>query len=204
MSETNYTVKTCTHCHEEKDLSQFSKDKCATDGYCYKCKVCSRSLNVEHSRTKKGLITRIYSNMKSHSIRRGDNPPEFTLSELREWALKQIIFHDLHDKWVESGFHRDEAPSFDRTDDYQGYSLSRLKLMPWHENKKKGMSDIKNGINNKQNKSVIQMTLDGLFVAKHYSISQAGRDTVINFRSISLCCLGKLKTAGGFKWEFAI
>ena len=29
------------------------------------------------------------------------------------------------------------------------------------------------------------------------------RELGINFRSISACCLGKLKSAGGFKWKFA-
>lgn len=38
-------IKTCTKCHKEKKLSEFSKDKTHTDGYSSICKVCR---NEEH------------------------------------------------------------------------------------------------------------------------------------------------------------
>ena len=36
-------MKTCSTCKELKPLFEFSKDKKAKDGLCYRCKVCSKS-----------------------------------------------------------------------------------------------------------------------------------------------------------------
>lgn len=53
--------------------------------------------------------------------------------------------------------------------------------------------------NAKPPKSVIQIK-DGNKIAEFNSISQAERKTFI--KNISACCLGKLKTAGGYQWQF--
>ncbi len=36
-------MKRCGCCREEKDLSEFVKDKNTKDGYCYYCKDCKRA-----------------------------------------------------------------------------------------------------------------------------------------------------------------
>ncbi len=51
-------------------------------------------------------------------------------------------------------------------------------------------------------KSVNQLTLDGEFVAEFKSLSEAGRQTGIDFRSISAVLNGKQKTTKGYKWEY--
>lgn len=135
---------------------------------------------------------------KASSIKRGHNPPEYTLEEFKRWALVQPKFHELYETWVNSGYQEMLSPSTDRTDDYQGYALHLLNWMTWAENKGKGYTDKKNGINNKNSKSVVQMTMIGLFVAKFHSGAQAGRDTGIANSDISSCCTGKLNSAGGF------
>lgn len=43
---------------------------------------------------------------------------------------------------------------------------------------------------------------DGKIIDEFYGISQAGRETGINFRYISSCCLGKRKQAGGYQWKY--
>ena len=50
-------------------------------------------------------------------------------------------------------------------------------------------------------KKVQQFTTDGTPVAEYKSQMGAGRETGVNFRNISACCLGKRKTAGGFVWR---
>lgn len=59
------------------------------------------------------------------------------------------------------------------------------------------------GINIKTKKKVIQYTMDKKFVSEYPSISDAGRETGVNYKNISSVCNGKRNNAGGYIWEFA-
>ena len=52
-------------------------------------------------------------------------------------------------------------------------------------------------------KLVSQFTLDGEFIKTYPSTMEAERQTGIKHSSISYCCRGKQKTAGGFIWKYA-
>ena len=54
-------------------------------------------------------------------------------------------------------------------------------------------------------KEVVQLTMDGIEVARHESIAAAGRAVGVHCMSISKCLnhSDERKTAGGFKWKFA-
>lgn len=62
--------------------------------------------------------------------------------------------------------------------------------------------ECKQRIGRANSKSVNQYTKDGDFVARHESMTQAEVKTGIKFQSISQCCRGIIKTAGGYKWFF--
>ena len=66
------------------------------------------------------------------------------------------------------------------------------------------MTNIKLGINNKPNKAVYQMDLDGTVINEFNSLHIAERETGIDCRSISRVCLGKKKSTQGFKWRFKL
>lgn len=51
-------------------------------------------------------------------------------------------------------------------------------------------------------KRVIQYSPDGIFVAKWESITQASETLHIYTSSITECCKGKRKTAGGYVWKY--
>ena len=51
-------------------------------------------------------------------------------------------------------------------------------------------------------KPVIQYKINGDFVAKYSSVSEAARINGFSIGNISSCCLGKRKTHKNFKWEF--
>lgn len=51
-------------------------------------------------------------------------------------------------------------------------------------------------------KSVLQYTKDNIFVNKFNSIKEAHEKTSVNYTSISSCCNGHLKYAGGYIWRF--
>lgn len=54
----------------------------------------------------------------------------------------------------------------------------------------------------KRSMPVIQLSLDGSFVAEYPSIREAERLTKIDFSSIRCCAHHYISTAGGYKWEF--
>lgn len=51
-------------------------------------------------------------------------------------------------------------------------------------------------------KKVLQFTKTGIFIKEYPSIKVAERQTGVNDGSISACCLGKYKSAGGFVWKY--
>jgi hypothetical protein len=59
-------------------------------------------------------------------------------------------------------------------------------------------------IREKMYKPVVQKSKDGTTVRTHRSAKHAAVELGINQWNIGLCCRGKQKTAGGFKWDFAI
>ena len=52
-------------------------------------------------------------------------------------------------------------------------------------------------------KEVCQYSLDFVLIKNYRSTKEAERETGVCSTSISSCCRGKLKTAGGFKWRYA-
>ena len=52
-------------------------------------------------------------------------------------------------------------------------------------------------------KQVLQKDLHGQLIKKYNSVKEASVATMILRPNISACCIGKVKTSGGFKWEFA-
>ena len=61
---------------------------------------------------------------------------------------------------------------------------------------------VKRIIDGGKKRLVIQLDLDGNFISEWNSLSEADRKTGTSFKNISLCCLNKRKTAGGFKWMY--
>jgi group I intron endonuclease len=55
----------------------------------------------------------------------------------------------------------------------------------------------------KTSKAVLQTNLEGTFIQEWKSIREAGETLKINRSNITACCKGKLKSAGGFIWEYA-
>jgi len=59
-------------------------------------------------------------------------------------------------------------------------------------------------INKNKRKPVIQISNIGECINRYESAYEANKQTGINFSSISKCCKGKAKSAGGFKWMYKI
>lgn len=198
--------KKCTKCGAIKPVNEFPPSKRNKIGLRSNCRNCAGEKHKEYRHTKKGLITKIYSCQKLHSERRGHNPPDYTKQELKEWCFSQKLFHELYDNWKANGFQKNDVPSCDRTDDYQGYSLDRLQLMTWKENRDKGHRDIENGVNNKHSKAVVGVNIKTGEVLEFYSTREAARKTGINQGCLSQCCVGnpRYKQVGGYVWKHKV
>lgn len=53
-------------------------------------------------------------------------------------------------------------------------------------------------------KAVCQFTKDNIFVARFDCMMDATKETGIDTGSISMCCNNKRKSAGGYKWKYAL
>ena len=195
------TSKNCTSCSKLKPLSAFRKNK--KNKYRAYCLNCEQVIKKLYRRSKQGVASVIYGSQRRSSKLRGHDMPDYTLDEFRDWLFNSLLFHKNYDLWVTSGYLKMEKPSVDRINDYLPYKFSNIQIMTWGQNHKKAMMDKLTGVNNKNNKAVIQLTVDSEYIAIHHSMSHASRITGICLDSISTCCLGKSKTAGGFKWALA-
>lgn len=60
------------------------------------------------------------------------------------------------------------------------------------------------GKNHHRSKTVLQLTLDGVFVSEYGSQKEASRKTKIHQGDISECCNMKYNMAGGYIWRFKV
>lgn len=68
---------------------------------------------------------------------------------------------------------------------------------------KKHSDTTKHKISKANKRAVTQILPDGTELFSYFSAIDASQDLGINRKSINNCCLGKQKTAGGFKWRYA-
>jgi hypothetical protein len=65
------------------------------------------------------------------------------------------------------------------------------------------IEETKKKISEKGNrKTVLQFTKDGQFIKEYPSVREASKQNGIRSSSISNCCLGRNKSAGGFVWKY--
>ncbi len=197
-------TKKCTKCGEVKLLIEFHKQKSGKGGIKPTCKKCCSIYIDTYHKTKDGLIALIYNNQLRSSKYRSYDMPDYTKEQLSIWIYSQPSFEQLFMDWTMSGNNRWLTPSPDRLNDYLPYTLDNLRLVTWKDNNSRGHSDMRNGINNKQSKSVIGVHKMTGEVIKYYSTIEASRQTGIDQGSISKCCSGarSYNSAGGYKWKF--
>jgi len=189
--------KRCTKCRETLLKSCFSKTSYGLNPRCIKC---DNAICREYSRSKRGLLIKIYAHQSRASKKRGHNPPEYTREELGNWLMEHPLFDDLYANWVASEYNSAFTPSIDRLDNYKGYSFNNIQLMTWGENRSKNHRDVLNGLNNKKNYSIVQLNHNGEIIKEYHSIRQAKRET--GRHSIDRYCNGTLEQPKDFIWVF--
>jgi len=195
-------MKVCTKCLIKKEIKEFYLNKWSK-GWCrWDCKKCVNCQNTKNRRTKKWLISNIFRQQKTSSIKRIHNPPEYTKEELFDWVFSQDIFDILYNNWIKSWFNYRYTPSIDRKNDYIWYKFNNIQLMTWGQNCRKAHDDVKNWLNNKRSKAVSRYNREWKIIQTYYSIRRAWADTKINNSHIVQCCKWKRKTAWWFKWKY--
>ena len=164
-------MKVCSQCNQQLSLDQFDRQSTGKQGRRADCKLCRKRF----TRSKVGLVKATYSYQKAKSKRRGYQPPDYTEKELYDWAISQPDFHGIYDAWVLSGFQSRFKPSFDRLNDYVSYRLDNLRVVTWNENNNAGYASQLAGTNNKKSLAVDMLDLDGNFIQRFYSVSEAAR-----------------------------
>lgn len=198
-------TKICKRCGEIKPLEQFTKSQSNKDGHVTECKPCKVTYVREHYRSGPGRISYIYLGQLQSSKVRGHVPPEYTKTQLYEWAMHHGL-DALLDAWKHSGYSKHLAPSVDRVDPNKPYKFDNIRLVTWEANNNKAYADRKSCEHiTRQNRKIRQIALDGTLIACFDSISNASRVTGITRVNINDVCRRKpnCKTAGGFSWEYA-
>lgn len=84
-----------------------------------------------------------------------------------------------------------------------------IKLSDEHKKKisegnkgKKRSDEWKAALAKRKGKAVVQLTLDGDFIAVYPSAREAERKTGVGYSSICCCCNKKFKTSGNYLWYF--
>jgi hypothetical protein len=90
----------------------------------------------------------------------------------------------------------------------QNNCIDNLEWCTSSQNKKHafkiGLKISKKGRDNDKSIKIKQMDKNNKLINIFYGIREAERKTNINHTSIILCCKGKRKTAGGYKWKYLV
>ena len=193
-------MKACIKCKEVKGLSEFSKHKVTKDGLRNSCRACDAIQIKGINRTKVGKLKRIYDHQVKKSKERNHEPPTYNQKEFVDKFINCPVYLDHHYSWKVSGYEKMYAPSFDRKDDYKGYSFDNIQIMTWKENKEKHHLDRKEGRNNKVSKAVAGTNIKTGDTIEFHSAREAGRHG-FDRGGIRSCCLGKQECHKGYTWK---
>ncbi len=204
----------CSHCKIEhptpaigsqNEYWRWQKNKNLIDGGYFVCKKWYAEYQLNYKRTPEGWARITYHTQRKSSKYRNHPMPDYTLNEFTQWAFAQSNFDTLYSRWVENEYEQALRPSADRINDYEPYTLGNLRLITFKENSVNGTRSEKahkayDRVNALQGMTVHQYTLAGEHIASYKSSHVAQKATGIDASSITKCCRGVSKTAGGFRW----
>lgn len=213
---TNTSKRFLTMC--DKPIDYFDcLSKCIA--FCYTLKKKER----ERNQKQKEAVSTPEFKQKISELMRGEKNPWYGkhLSEEHRRKLSESHIgihagekHPMYGKKGENnpnfGSHRTEETKRRISEANKGkvFSMeSRIKMSKSHKGMKTSKEtrekQSKNHINNPSlSKRVLQYTKDGQFIAEYPSLSEAERKTKVSTCSISRCCSGQLKSAGGSIWKY--
>ena len=194
-------MKVCKNCKEEKEAEDFYLRNDNKDGLRNQCKACDIVRIKNHSKTKEGKLKAIYDSQTASSKHRRHESPTYTKKEFVDRFINDLDYIRHYYSWCISNYSKKYSPSFDRKDDYKGYSFENIQIMYWFENNEKGNLDIREGRNNKQAKGVIGTNIKTGEKIEFHSIMEAERGGFASSH-VSNCCLGRVRQHKGYFWKY--
>lgn len=70
-------MKMCTRCNQEKEYSDFSKDKSRSDGYSYVCKECRKEISISRKQSTQAYMKEYYIRNKTKRSEYYENTKEY-------------------------------------------------------------------------------------------------------------------------------
>ena len=198
-------MKKCTRCNKVKPIDEFYRRRSGVKNKYSRysnCKDCCSKINLNRSRSIRGKALSLFSSQVSRTKINSLPNVSYSKTDFLNWLLSNDKYITFYSEWVKSGYDKMKAPSVDRLDDYSGYSFENIRIVTWEENKLKYHKESMNGINNKKNKAVIKMDLNGNDIEEYHSMQHAARKTGIEQSNIWKACNGEIKKSGGFKWRY--
>ncbi len=101
------------------------------------------------------------------------------------------------------GLNKPYSPTKEHRDKLRKSALIHKSLQKWQNENKDKMKQMALLASLLQAKKVNQLSKDGTFIKTWESAAEANRVMGVSASSISRCAKGKIKTSGGFKWEYA-
>jgi hypothetical protein len=141
-------------------------------------------------KTKRGVVTNLYSKMKSRK------EVDFDLEYLHEFA-KCKKFDRLYNEWVKSNYNKQFKPTIDRISHKLPYTKSNIQWLTWAENRYKQRMEV-----NIIRARPIGQYLGDTLVKEFKSVSDAVKKTGVSQGNLSSCLSGKRKTTAGYAWRY--
>ena len=106
---------------------------------------------------------------------------------------------------VRNGYNTSSFDSnhYKRSEEHKKRISESMTGIVFTEEHKKKISEAMTGNHNRPQKSVLQLSINGEFIAEYPSTREAEIQTGCNSGNICSCCMGKYKSAGGYLWRYA-
>ena len=147
---------------------------------------------AKYRRTKKGILTNIYSHQKSRYR------VDYTLKQLHGMFLRNHRFNRLYHEWVKSGYCKQLKPTIDRVYCKRHYTLRNIQCLTWAENRFKQRMELK-----LLRAKPVYRILNDKVVRTYKSVSHAVITTGLQQSGISMCLNGHRQYCGGFEWSYS-
>ncbi len=179
--------KTCTKCGEEKELSEFTRDKYSKNGYTSQCKLCRNIQNIAIRIIRK--TQEPWYNSYRGSKERCNSSKHIQYKDYGGRGIRNYLtLNDVKKLWFRDKAYLMKKPSIDRENNDRDYELSNCRFI-----------ELKINSSKEKIKPILQYTLKGKFIKQWKSITDA---RIEYGDSIKACLMKKTKKTYGFIWRY--
>lgn len=139
----------------------------------------------DYLNTVSGKASKILGNCNSVDKLKGFGKPNITKEQIMEIIVQPCHWCGQTD-WTKN--------ALDRLDNSKGHNIDNVVCSCWECNKKRGIEY--------HSRNVLQCEMNGNVLQEYKSAREAWRITGVAYQNIGKCCMGKLKSAGGYIWKY--